>query len=141
MLQLILTANDMYIWSPKSLTTALLASGMVPPFRQTVTVLGEVQSGTTVLYKKTMSRDDYINGSGGMTRKADKSKIYAVRADGGVEADKSSMLRRTYGVEIQPGDTIVVPMDSERIPKLPLWKSVSQILANMAVTFVALKQL
>jgi protein involved in polysaccharide export with SLBB domain len=114
---------------------------VVPPFRQTVTVLGEVQSSTTLLYRKSLSRDDYIDRTGGVTRKADKSKIYVVRADGSVEADHSSMLTRTRAVSMQPGDTIVVPMDAERIPRLPLWQSVTQILANMAITFAALKQL
>lgn len=112
---------------------------IVPPYRQTVSVLGEVQSNTSLLYRKPLARDDYIDLSGGLTRKADKAKIYVVRADGSVVADKSSMFSRSYAVAIQPGDTIVVPLDSERIPKLPLWQSVTQILYNLTVSIAAVK--
>ena len=34
---------------------------------------------------------------------------------------------------IKPGDTIVVPLDTEHIPALPLWTQVTQILYNVAI--------
>jgi len=112
---------------------------IIPAANQEVTVLGEVQSATSHLYVKGLVRDAYIAKSGGMTRKADKGKIFIVRADGSVVANTSSLFSRSNGAGIQPGDTVVVPLDAERIPQLPLWQSVTQILYNLTVAFAAAK--
>jgi polysaccharide biosynthesis/export protein len=110
---------------------------VVPPQKQEVTVIGEVQTTTSHLYNVSLRRDDYVNLSGGMTRKADAKKIYIVRADGGLVARRSGFLRRNYDVAIQPGDTIVVPLDTERMPRLPFWQAVTQIVYNLAVSIAA----
>src|SRR5262249_46564059 len=62
---------------------------VVPKQHQEVTVMGEVQNVTSHLYETNLGRDDYINMSGGLTRQADKSRIYIVRANGSVVADSS----------------------------------------------------
>ena len=38
---------------------------------------------------------------------------------------------------MQPGDTIVVPLDAERMRTLPLWTAVSTIIFNLAVAVAA----
>jgi hypothetical protein len=38
---------------------------------------------------------------------------------------------------MQPGDTIVVPLDTERMPRLPFWQAVTQIIYNLAVSVAA----
>ncbi len=111
---------------------------IVPSQKQEVTVIGEVQTTTSHLYRSALQRDDYISMSGGTTRKADRGKIYVVRADGSVMAQRGGLLRRNYNVAMQPGDTIVVPMDTERMPKLPFWQAVTQIVYNLAVSVAAI---
>ena len=114
----------------------------VPRFQQQVTVIGEVQNGTSHLFNAHLSRDDYISLSGGVTRRADRSKIYVVRANGAVVAgEHSGWFRRQADVRIKPGDTIVVPLDTEHIPALPLWTQVTQILYNIAVAVLAVRNL
>jgi protein involved in polysaccharide export with SLBB domain len=111
---------------------------MVPKKRQEVTVIGEVQSPTSHLFKPKFSRDDYIALSGGMTRKADDDKAYVVRADGSVIASSGShWFGRSSQVEIRPGDTVVVPLDTERLPTLPFWQAVTQIVYNLAIAAAA----
>ncbi len=110
---------------------------IIPPQKQEVTVIGEVQTTTSHLYSSTQRRDDYISKSGGTTRKADHKKIYVVRADGSVMAQRSGIFNRSYDVAIQPGDTIVVPLDTERMPRLPFWQAVTQIIYNLAVSVAA----
>lgn len=110
---------------------------VVPMLRQEVTVIGEVQNATSHLYDPDLKRSDYINLSGGTTRKADERQIYVVRADGSVSARKGSFLSRTYEAAMQPGDTIVVPMNTERMPRLPFWQAVTQIIYNLAVSVAA----
>jgi polysaccharide export outer membrane protein len=111
---------------------------IIPKKRQEVSVIGEVQNATSHLYQQTLARDDYIYLSGGTTRMADKSRIYVVRADGSVATRPGSFLRRNYDVAIRPGDTIVVPMNTERMPRLPFWQAVTQILYNVAVSVAAI---
>jgi polysaccharide biosynthesis/export protein len=103
-----------------------------------VTVIGEVQNTTSHFYRENLSRDDYIGLSGGATRKADRGRIYVVRADGSVvSSENNGWFRRSGQVAMKPGDTIVVPLDTERMPALPLWQAVTSILYNLAIAAAA----
>jgi polysaccharide biosynthesis/export protein len=113
---------------------------IVPKFEQSVTVIGEVQTVTSHLYRAGLSRDDYIAMSGGVTRRADKGRIYVVRADGSVVPSGGSRWFSTSSVDIRPGDTIVVPLNAEHLPPLPLWQAVSQILYNVAIAVLAIHE-
>ena len=111
---------------------------IVPKARQEVTVIGEVQNSTSHFYRSGLTRNDYIDLSGGVTRKADDGQIYVVRADGSVVANASNRwFSRGSQVKMEAGDTVVVPLDTERLPPLPLWQAVTQILYNVAVSVAA----
>jgi polysaccharide export outer membrane protein len=113
---------------------------IVPRFQQQVTVLGEVQSPTSHLYDPRLSRDSYIAMSGGTTRRADRGRIYIVRANGSVVAASSGngWFRRSSEVSIRPGDTIVVPLDTEHMLPLPFWQAVTGILYNVSIAVLAI---
>jgi polysaccharide biosynthesis/export protein len=114
---------------------------IVPKFEQEVTVIGEVQTVTSHLYRPGYSRDAYIRMSGGETVRADKGRIYVVRADGSVaQGETNGWFRRASGQDIEPGDTIVVPLNAEHMPPLPLWTAVTQILYNVAIAVLAIHQ-
>jgi hypothetical protein len=111
---------------------------IIPKLKQEVTVIGEVNYTTSHLFRDNLMRDDYIDMSGGITRKADKGGIYVVRADGSVVADDGSgWFRRSSQMKMRPGDTIVVPLDTERMPALPLWQAVTSIIYNLAIAAAA----
>lgn len=110
---------------------------LVPRVMQEVTVIGEVQSATSHLYNPTFTRDDYIAMSGGVTPRADEKHIYVVRANGSVEVGTSSVWFRKGGVQIEPGDTIVVPLDTVRMRPLPFWTAVTTIIYNLAISAAA----
>jgi len=109
---------------------------MVPRRAQEVSVLGEVQTTTSHLYRPDLSRDDYIGLSGGTTQKADKGRIYVVRADGSVVTSGSQWFGRS-GTDIRPGDSIVIPLDAERMRALPMWTSITQIMYQAAIALAA----
>jgi polysaccharide export outer membrane protein len=112
---------------------------MIPKIKQEVTVIGEVQTTTSHFYRENLTRDDYIGLSGGLTRKADRGRIYVVRADGSVvSSEGSGWFRRSAQVAMKPGDTIVAPLDTERMPALPLWQAIASILANLTVSAAAI---
>jgi polysaccharide biosynthesis/export protein len=108
---------------------------IVPKFEQEVTVIGEVQTVTSHLYRPGLSRNDYIAMSGGTTVRADKKRIYVVHADGSVVPGGDGWFRNNVSIEL--GDTIVVPLNAEHMPPLPLWTAVSQILYNVAIAVLA----
>ena len=113
---------------------------IIPKLRQEVTVIGEVQNSTSHFYRAGLSRDDYIGFSGGLTRKADDRQIYVVRADGSVIASGSrGWFHRGSQVAMNPGDTVVVPLATDRLPPLPLWQAVTQIIYNIAIAAAAVK--
>ena len=111
---------------------------LIPKRAQEVTIMGEVQSPTSHVFERGLTRDDYIAKSGGATRNADRKRIYVVRANGDVvSGERSGWFRRAQSADIRPGDTIVVPLDTERIRQLPLWQSVTTIIYNLAVALLA----
>lgn len=114
---------------------------VVPKQRQEVMVLGEVQDATSHLYHPGLTRDDYINESGGMTRQADKGHIYVVRADGSVVTGNSGWFRSGESVRIRAGDAIVVPLDTVKLPALTLWQQSTAILYNLAIAVAAVHAL
>jgi hypothetical protein len=110
----------------------------VPDFRQEVAVLGEVQYPTSHLYEPGLSRDDYIGKSGGLTQRADKGRVYVVRANGEVVTEGGGRwFSRSAATDIQPGDTVVAPLEVDRLRPLALWASVTQIAYNLAVAVAA----
>ena len=113
---------------------------LVPTKPQEVTVIGEAQQPTSHLYQPGFTRDDYINLSGGLTRRADKKLIYVVRASGAVIAsNRSKWFGRGAATAIQPGDTIVVPLKTDRIRPLTFWTQVTQILFQGAIAVAAIR--
>ena len=113
---------------------------LIPIQSQVVTVIGETQQNTSHLYQAGLSRDGYIERSGGLTRKADQKLIYVVRASGAVIAGQGSKwFGRSGGTEIRPGDTIVVPLEIDKIRPLAFWGSVTQILYQSALAVAAIQ--
>ncbi len=111
---------------------------LVPKKAQEVTVIGETQQNTSHLYEPGLRRADYIAMSGGYTRRADKKLVYVVRANGAVVASSnSSWLGRNRSVDIRPGDTIVVPLETDRIRPLTFWTNATQILYQAAIAIAA----
>ena len=114
----------------------------IPSFSQEVTVLGEVQYATSHLFDPGRGRDTYIGLSGGLTPNADSKRIYVVRANGAVVASSGSRwFSRGNRVDMRPGDTVVVPLDADRLNPIVAWTNVTSILSNLAIAVAALQAL
>ncbi|NNC97785.1 MAG: hypothetical protein HKN88_06905 [Gammaproteobacteria bacterium] len=106
----------------------------IPEKTQEVTVIGEVQFPTSHLYDGRSSRNVYLQRSGGFTAKADAKRVYVVRADGRVvNREYSSWFSQGDYADINPGDTIVVPLNADRVRPLTLWTNVTQILSQIGI--------
>jgi len=72
-----------------------------------------------------------------LTVRADDDRIYVVRADGSVVTGGGNSWFSAGRVEIKPGDTIVAPLDTERMRPLPFWTAVTTIIYNLAISAAA----
>jgi protein involved in polysaccharide export with SLBB domain len=142
--RLVIDLNAVMVAEPGSPNDVLVKDGdqlVVPQQSQAVTIIGEVQSSTSHLFEPSLTRDDYIAMSGGTTERADKDRIYVVRANGSVMIRKGNRWFGQGASDIRPGDTIVVPYDAERMRPLPLWTAVTTIIFNLAIAVAAVGSL
>ncbi|MDH5300488.1 MAG: SLBB domain-containing protein [Gammaproteobacteria bacterium] len=109
----------------------------IPGQMQEVTVLGEVFHPTSHLYRSGADIEKYLDASGGMTNKADAERVYVIKANGSVQLAKRSWLEPQ--VNLSPGDTVIVPFDSEKVSSLKLWTDVSQIVYQLGLSVAAWK--
>jgi protein involved in polysaccharide export with SLBB domain len=85
---------------------------VVPKIPNTINVLGEVYSPSSVVFNQGKPASYYLAKVGGMTSQANTGDVYLVRADG-------SILSRRQGVNIQaavllPGDSMLVPKSFDK---------------------------
>src|SRR5262249_49961791 len=99
------------------------------------------------LAQPSLTVTDYINQAGGFTPYADKKTVLVVKADGSVwtRDGYDNAKPRTFPMlplisgglmdaQLEPGDTIYIPIDLTGIQNLEVAKSITQIIANSAMT-------
>ncbi|MHA2716219.1 SLBB domain-containing protein [Vibrio owensii] len=111
----------------------------VPTYRNTVSIMGEVQVPITYLLDNKLDVDDYLNKAGGAKKQADEDRIFVVRADGSVYKPTSGYWFGNNHEELKAGDTIVVPIDTDYRDALSTWTAATQILYQTGVAINALK--
>jgi polysaccharide biosynthesis/export protein len=91
---------------------------VVPRITQEVTVIGEVQSPTSHLYQASLSRTTISPAAAARrsVRTRGGSTWFARMAQ--VEPGIEQLVQQRLGVEIRPGDTVVVPLDAQRMRPL-----------------------
>jgi len=96
----------------------------VPKRPDFVMVMGQVNNPTAFQYDRGRSVGHYIRLAGGVTRFADRRRMYIVRADGSVD----TRARRT-----EPGDVIVVPETLDRFGGMQFVLDLSQVLYQIGL--------
>lgn len=111
----------------------------VPTRKHSINVIGEVQVTSSHLYNSSMTAEDYIEQSGGVKKRADEDRIYIISANGSIKTFKeNNWFASNSDSSLKPGDTIVVPLDSEYMNNLTLWSTATQIIYNSAVAIAAI---
>ncbi|HKZ57915.1 MAG TPA: SLBB domain-containing protein [Thermodesulfovibrionales bacterium] len=112
-----------------------------------VNVTGAVFSPGSFVYHSEFDYRDYIDQAAGFSRYADTSNVYVLKVDGTARKLSKNFLgwnpfKSRWEVlafeeeekEIEPGDTIVIPEDFEKVAWLREVKDITQILFQIAVT-------
>jgi polysaccharide export outer membrane protein len=112
---------------------------------QSVNVIGEVYVPTSHLHTANLSYESYISKSGGYRALADTERTYIIRANGAVSIPGNNdgfwFTNEQNKIAIMPGDTIVVPFDSDNVDNLTLWTNATQILYQLAISVAAIGSL
>lgn len=111
----------------------------VPSERDSISVIGEVNYSTSHLYKEGIGVDEYIDLSGGLKERAADDRIYIIKANGSVKIPNTgNWFAVNNSNQLEPGDTIVVPLDAGHMDKLTLWSTATQILYQLGVAVAAI---
>jgi polysaccharide export outer membrane protein len=111
----------------------------VPTLKNSVNVIGQVQVTSSHIYDKSLTAQDYLSQSGGSKKRADEERVYIIAANGSIKLmENSNWFASNAGNNMKPGDTVVVPLDSEYMNNLTLWTSATTIMYNTAVAIAAI---
>lgn len=111
----------------------------VPARQPIISVMGEVQFSSNHTFSPGMTIEDYISSAGGTKKQADTDRIYVVRADGSVMLPNNSFWFSRKSNPLEPGDTIIVPLDTDYLDGLSTLTSATQILYQIGVAWSAVK--
>jgi len=115
---------------------------VIPVLSNTVSVVGEVKRQGTYSFQGELTLDDYIDLSAGFTRRADDGGIYIVKANGSVVTLEKNLWRFTGdNRSLDPGDTIVVPINTQYKESLASWREITQIVYQSMVSVAAVAAL
>jgi len=110
----------------------------IPRTDYTVSVVGEVQHASSHRFKDNMTVEDYLNLAGGLRKRADEERIYVIKANGSVVMPSAKGWFAVKGAQLEPGDAIIVPVDTEYKDSLGLWATVTQIFYQSAIALAAI---
>lgn len=133
--------GDLSPGSLNSLNTYLEPNDMVviPPIINTVSIIGEVLQPTTTFMRDDYTYQDYLDAAGNLTNFADKRNIYVIRANGtSIPIDSGYFRKGTYP---EPGDTIVVPRDLDKLSPIPLVSVATRIISDVAFAAASLNSI
>ena len=115
----------------------------VPTKQDSVNVIGQVQVATSHMFQPGLNASQYVSLSGGLKQQADAERIYIIKANGSVEIPQQNdnwFAAEQTGL-LEPGDTVVVPLDSDYMNELTLWSTGTQIIYQAAVAIAAISGL
>ncbi len=113
----------------------------IPKITNFVQVLGEVNVPTIINFSKNLAVEDYISLAGGLTKRAD-SDIYVIKANGSSIILEKSLFRLLGNKPlIEPGDSIVAPVNIQYTDSLTNWTQITQLIYQSMVSLAAVKGL
>jgi polysaccharide export outer membrane protein len=111
----------------------------IPTMKDSVNVMGQVQVNSSHMFDSSRSVEQYIAQSGGLKKRADDERIYIISSNGSIRMlQESNWFAGTSDSALKPGDSIVVPLDSEYMNSLTLWTTATTIMYNTAVAVAAI---
>ena len=113
---------------------------IIPRFKNTVTVVGEVLAPTTIPFNDDLNVYEYINLSGGITSVAAEDKIYLIHPNGRAFPLKKRFLF-SGNQRVLPGSVIYVPRNPVQYRGLKVAESIAPIISSLAISAASLNSI
>lgn len=108
----------------------------VPSALSTISVVGEVLQPITTVFNSNTTIEEYIDLAGGLNDSSDKGQIYIIKANGiSVPYNRKYFTNKIYP---DPGDTIVVPRNIEKLPTVSLVSVATRVISDIAFASASL---
>jgi len=111
---------------------------IIPSYNDTVSVYGEVLNPNSFVFSKNLTAFEYIKKAGDITERADEESIYVVLPNGEAKKVEPDSFFASSDFIVPKGATIVVPMKVNRVSNILLWKEISQVVYQLAITAASL---
>ena len=113
----------------------------IPKIQESITVIGEVFVPSSHSYAASLNISDYISLSGGINPYSDEDNIYLIKSDGRIispsQLTSSRFFRGNFSKQLQPGDSIVVPLEVQLFSGIRATNEITQIIYQMALAAAA----
>jgi hypothetical protein len=113
----------------------------VPSKPNNISVFGAVYGEGSYLADKPTRVEDFLRVLGGTRPGADVNSIFVLKADGSIRSDSRGWLSRVPAIEVEPGDTIVVPTDATKGRNWAIARDVGTLLYQFGLGAAAIKTL
>ncbi len=98
----------------------------IPIKPQHIMIVGEVLNPSAIVFSKEKTLKNYIYDVGGLTKEADKRKIYISKANG-----FSQRAQQWNNVSLEPGDSVIIPRKiSKPVDWFEFSKNFATVIAN-----------
>jgi len=111
---------------------------IVPGFNDTISVYGEVMNPSSFVFDEKLNSTNYLELAGGLSQRADNESIYMILANGEAKKLTKGYFYDDFNQPISRGSSIIVPMEINRVSNVLMWKEVSQIVYQLAITAASL---
>ena len=111
----------------------------IPSLQNAVSIIGQVQYPSSQAFDGSLSVQDYIDRAGGAKKQADTARTYVIKADGSVMLPGSNYWFSRKSRNLEPGDTIVVPVDTDYLDTLSTWSTATQMMYQIGVAWKAIQ--
>tara|TARA_B100000965_G_scaffold353305_1_gene329055 strand:- start:2303 stop:4591 length:2289 start_codon:yes stop_codon:yes gene_type:complete len=108
----------------------------IPSTSYEVIVQGEVLNSSSFIFDEKMDYRDYIDAAGGFSDYADKRSVFIIKANGLSISSGNNIFSGQAAIE--PGDTIVVPRNLNKLEALPMISMATKIIADIAFSAASL---
>lgn len=112
----------------------------VPKLDNTITVIGEVQQTSKIVFNKNISIGESVTRAGGYNQNARKSGIYVIYKNGSVKSRKRILGIFKSDPRLEPGATVVVPQKIVRENRGSITEIVG-ITSSLATVALLIRQL
>lgn len=111
----------------------------IPSLQNAVSIIGQVQYPSSQSFDASLGVQDYVDRAGGAKKQADTARTYVIKADGSVMLPSSNFWFSRKLRNLEPGDTIVVPVDTDYIDSLSTWSTATQMMYQLGVAWKAIQ--